>query len=752
MNSPTPLKKNLLIVSTALVGLLTVIYGASWVMLERSLKSAELQNTHQAVEHVQGLLEQTSIDFTGRFSDWSAWDDTYEFVKNKNPDYIASNLAPESLAKMEVDVVLYFNSQRQLVYGIAIDRKTKRQLPEIPQSILGQITSDSPLLRSPEQSEPQTGLLILSEGLMLITAQPILTTRQAGPIRGTIVFGRYLDVQKLQTLENWYHLSLTPKQDPAIDKSIASELLTNSIVTRTLNSQAIAAYASFRDIYDRPTLLLEIDVPRRIYQQGQTNLQYLLLALMLAGGTFGASALLLLNRQSRLYQQIQDLNTALESKVEYRTFQLSQALSFEALLKRITDKVRDSLDETQILQTAVEELARGLLVECCDTALYNLEQETTTIVAESVVNLPPAKGSIISMSAFPEIYSRLLKGKYVHCCNMNPPEIRPLDKQVTVLACPIFDDRGVIGDMWLYSHAGVTFSEAEIRLVQQVTNQCAIALRQARLYQAAQAQVAELEGLNRLKDDFLSTVSHELRTPMSSIKMAIQMLEISLGVETLSGSEDSRVARYFQILHDECEREIRIINDLLDISRLEAGGETLVVSTINPEEWLLRLVDPFIERTQRQQQHLSIDIAKDLPAFTTDLSKLERIISELLNNACKYTPAGERIELIVTPSQSSETSNGTDSLTFRMMNSGVNLNPEDLAHVFDKFYRIPRNDPWKHGGTGLGLALVKKLIIYLGGSIQVGTIADQICFQVVLPNLSTSDEAETPLQVYSKSL
>jgi signal transduction histidine kinase/sensor domain CHASE-containing protein len=746
MNRIKPSNKNLVVVSTALISLLTLIYGVSWTVLDRSLKSAELQTTRQAVESVQGLLSQKNADFSGRFVDWSSWDDSYKFVEDRNPDYIQSNLAPEALRKMQVDVVLYFNASRALVYSVALDQDTKQVLPELPPSIKGRVSSDSALLRSPEEMEPQTGLLVLPEGLMLVTAQPILDTRQKEKMRGTLVFGRYLDLKKLQDLVNQHQVSLEPKEKRmTLDAEILITLSQPAIAIRALDDQKISGYTYLKDVYGHSNLLLEVTIPRHIYHQGQANLRYLLIALVIIGSIFWVIFLLLLSRQSRLYQKVQFLNNALETQVEERTYQLSQALNFEALLKRITDKVRDGLDETQILQTAVEELARGLLVECCDTALYDFEQNTSTIVAESVVNLPPAQRAVISMSALPDIYNLLLDGKYVHFCNLDPLEIRPIDKQIAVLACPIFDDRGVIGDMWLYSYAGATFSETEIRLVQQVTNQCAIALRQARLYQAAQAQVAELERLNRLKDDFLSTVSHELRTPMASIKMAIQMLEISMASESISTDPQvSRVGRYFTILNDECEREIRLINDLLDISRLEAGGETMVFSTIVPEEWLMRFVDPFRERTRRQEQRFEVAIAPNLPDFTTDLSKLERILSELLHNACKYTPSGEQIQLIATPAK--------DAISLQVINSGVSLSPSDLELVFEKFYRVPKNDPWKHGGTGLGLALIKKLVHYLGGTIHATAPHNQVSFQVILPNAGVHPEVEAVLQVLSRSL
>ncbi|MBV9385639.1 MAG: GAF domain-containing protein, partial [Chroococcidiopsidaceae cyanobacterium CP_BM_ER_R8_30] len=198
---------------------------------------------------------------------------------------------------------------------------------------------------------------------------------------------------------------------------------------------------------------------------------------------------------------------ALEHQVQERTRQLQQALDFEARLKRITDKVRDSLDESQIVQAAVKELALGLSVGCCNIALYNLEQGTSTICYEYAISIPASQGRIAQMANYPELYRQLLQNQYFQFCSIVP---HPYRGRVAMFASPISDDQGVIGDLWLINQKDHVFSESEIRLVQQVTNQCAIAIRQARLYQAATAQVAELEKLNRLKDDFLSTVSHEL--------------------------------------------------------------------------------------------------------------------------------------------------------------------------------------------------------------------------------------------------
>ena len=419
---------------------------------------------------------------------------------------------------------------------------------------------------------------------------------------------------------------------------------------------------------------------------------------------------------------IKQLNTDLERQVQERTAQLQRSLDVIALLNRITDKIRDSLEQEQIVQTAVKELNLGLAASCCNAALYDREQGTSTVCYEYTTTGFSLKGRVSQMADYPELYDQLLQGQYFQFCSTVP---NPVRGHVTMLACPILDDQGVLGDLWLVKQKHLTFDAQDIQLVQQVANQCAIALRQARLYLKAQTQVIELERLNRLKDDFLSTVSHELRSPMANIKMAIQMLAVVLGQTGILDIETSKAARYFQILRDECQREISLINDLLDLSRLEAGTETSILTTLDLQTWIPKIVGPFLERADRQQQHLAVDIATGLPPMTVDQSHLERILTELLHNACKYTPAGETIT--VSAHVKAET------VQFRISNSGVEIAANERDHIFNKFYRIPGNDPWKHGGTGLGLALVKKLVDHLGATIWVESGLEQTTFTLQCP-------------------
>jgi signal transduction histidine kinase/pSer/pThr/pTyr-binding forkhead associated (FHA) protein len=284
----------------------------------------------------------------------------------------------------------------------------------------------------------------------------------------------------------------------------------------------------------------------------------------------------------------------------------------------------------------------------------------------------------------------------------------------------------------------------ELNLVETIADQCAIAIHQAQLYRQVQdlntdlerqvqertgqlrQKMQELERMNLLKDDFLSTVSHELRTPMSNIKMAIHMLN--------QFPLEERQTRYVKILEAECSRETELINDLLDLQRLEADTEPMPTETLTIAEWLPGVLEPFQSRTSDRKQTLTLECHPDLVTVQSNRVSLERILAELLNNACKYTPDGGEVYFKIVLSQTA-----TPTVRLQVTNQ-AEIPASELPRIFDKFYRVPNADPWKQGGTGLGLALVQKLVEQLQGKINVTSSNGQTTFTVDLPQSTPESE------------
>lgn len=442
-------------------------------------------------------------------------------------------------------------------------------------------------------------------------------------------------------------------------------------------------------------------------------------------------------QQAELYRQLQTLNSNLDHQVQKRTQDLQQALNLEAILQRITDRVRDSLNEHSILQSTVQEVTQGLGTLGGRISLYDLSAHQSRVYYEYSELSCAYVGQTISMADDPQLYQPLLERQTVHYCPCWPD---PLWGKQSFLVYPIFDDQGALGDLCLFDHCDRSFSVQERRLVQQVASQCAIALRQSRLYRAAQQQVDQLERLNHLKDEFISTISHELRTPIANIRMATQVIEIVLKQLGLLDAHE-HLARYLSILHEEGQRELDLINDLLDLSQLEVGGQSDALELLDLKQWLPHLVDSFSDRVQQHHQLLLLDLPDNLPILQIESLYFERVLLELLNNACKYTPAEGSIQLTVRARR--------QGIELQLANTCLNLSPDECEKMFDTFYRIPSRDPWKHGGTGLGLALVKKLMVRLEGTIQASSQDNQVTFTLWVPIL---DEDSASPEIGSRDL
>ena len=403
--------------------------------------------------------------------------------------------------------------------------------------------------------------------------------------------------------------------------------------------------------------------------------------------------------------------------------ELQQALDFEALVRRITNKIRDSLDESFILQTATQELGEILHLSSCQIELYDSEQKTATIAYEHSITLPQCQGETRHFADFPELYRQLLQKIPIQLVE-KIPQFNPQGIQVTRLACPIFDDRGIIGNLWGLRPPGEVFTELEIQLMQQMASQCAIAIRQARLYAASNQQIEELAKLNQLKDDFLKTISHELRAPMSSIQLAAQTMESLLATKP-NPKNSPTFNRVVKIFHESCQRQKQLLDDLLTLCYVDAKAKTIAPELVDLHFWLSELTQLFFRRTQNQKQELILDLSEENLEIFVDPLILERIIRELLNNACKYTPAAGRITIQTTATE--------QEISICIINTGVEISPEEQELIFNQFYRIPNNDPWQYGGTGLGLTLVKKLAQILEASIDVESENDQTIFCVRFP-------------------
>jgi signal transduction histidine kinase/pSer/pThr/pTyr-binding forkhead associated (FHA) protein len=428
--------------------------------------------------------------------------------------------------------------------------------------------------------------------------------------------------------------------------------------------------------------------------------------------------------------------------------QLRHQAQREAIINRIVQAMRGTMVTAEVLQITVGLLLEALEASHCIIVQNNSDGELVNhYVSHTAVgryDLIQGNDRILRLCQ-----PALTEGNQVVLTEDDSQldlEILAISQQcqiASVLITPLIYLQNDLGSITLFqknnpnNNTPREWNMDERGLVKTIADQCAIAIHQAQLYQKVQdlnadlerqvqertaqlqQKMRELERLNSLKDDFLSTVSHELRTPMSNIKMAIHMLN--------QFPLEQRQKRYIDILSAECARETELINDLLDLQRLEAGVNPVGVEDLRLQDLMPRVLDPFISRSAERGQNFSSECDPNLPSIKSDRACLERILAELLNNACKYTPQGGevslRVEFVPEP---------RESLRFKVCND-AEIPEHELPRIFDKFYRVPNSDPWKQGGTGLGLALVKRLVEQLQGGIKAHSSEGKTTFTVEMP-------------------
>jgi len=275
----------------------------------------------------------------------------------------------------------------------------------------------------------------------------------------------------------------------------------------------------------------------------------------------------------------------------------------------------------------------------------------------------------------------------------------------TSLGTPLLRQGVPIGVILIRRTEVHPFTDKQIALLKTFADQAVIAIVNVRLFNEIQEKSKQLEAANRHKSDFLARVSHDLRTPLNSImgftRIVLRRMESQLPALQKENLQKVLISS---------EHLLTLINELLDLAKIDAGKMEVIADTFRVEDVInmtAATVEPLLKNASVQ---LVRDIAPGLPPIKTDRDKLKQILLNLLSNSAKFTEQGEiRI--------SAARQNG--SLKLAVSDTGIGMKPEALEHIFEEFQQAEKTTSAKYGGTGLGLAIVKKFINLMGGDIVV---------------------------------
>lgn len=214
--------------------------------------------------------------------------------------------------------------------------------------------------------------------------------------------------------------------------------------------------------------------------------------------------------------------------------------------------------------------------------------------------------------------------------------------------------------------------------------------------------VTEIHEQQELKRGVVSTVSHQLRTPLTSLRMSIHLL-----LEERVGRLNDKQTELLMAARDESERLVTIINDLMDLSRIESGKSRLAPEPVSPQALIRDAIEPFLPAAKDLGVTLVNAVSDDLPEILADPEKINHVLANLLSNALRFTRPGGSVTIGARPE--------ADHVLFLVEDTGESIPAEHLGHLFEQFYRVPGQD--EKSGVGLGLAIVKEIVQAHGGEV-----------------------------------
>jgi len=279
------------------------------------------------------------------------------------------------------------------------------------------------------------------------------------------------------------------------------------------------------------------------------------------------------------------------------------------------------------------------------------------------------------------------------------PIVPGMKAQLTV---PIRREARVIGAIALESPASTNFTPERVAAVERLANHAAIAIDNARLFE-------QVQSANDAKTEFISFVSHELRQPITSIKGYADLLSKNIG-----GQLNEQQALFVDVIRANITRMDRLVQDLLDVSRIESGKLRLEIEPVAPAEITYEATQAFEQAIALKDQHLHIDVSPDLPPVMGDRGRLIQVLTNLLSNANKYTPEGGHISVRATVAKTDNR-----AVNWQVSDNGIGMTQDEVSQLFTKYFRSKNDIVRNVQGTGLGLVITRSIVELHGGHMAV---------------------------------
>ncbi|HET6466314.1 MAG TPA: ATP-binding protein [Nitrospiria bacterium] len=392
--------------------------------------------------------------------------------------------------------------------------------------------------------------------------------------------------------------------------------------------------------------------------------------------------------------KLQTSYTGLEQKVAERTKEL-------AVVNKITRTISSKLNITEIFDSICDEVKRLLDYDRISLVLLDDNQQQIALRLTKTNDIPtvvhdrpqPKTGTVIGRVV--DSQQPFIRADILEADEFAEDQLIKDEGLRSYIVVPIVSQNRSIGTLNLASRQPRTYVHRNLEILIPIAEQLAIAAETIRLFE-------QTKKLDQLKSDFVSKVSHELRTPLTSIKGFAEILLSYQDIDLKTRQE------FLTIINEESERLTRLINDILDISKIEAGKTEWHIQPLSPSEIVVHAVKSVRAMAVEKNLPIVIDVPESLPKIRGDRDQLIQVLDNLLGNAIKFSNSGH-----VTIQGVQE----DRAVRISVIDTGVGIPDADLQKIFDKFHHLGDTRTGKPRGTGLGLSICREIIQRLGGKI-----------------------------------
>jgi two-component system, NtrC family, sensor kinase len=410
-------------------------------------------------------------------------------------------------------------------------------------------------------------------------------------------------------------------------------------------------------------------------------------------------------------------NVRLFQELEARTRELGQSVGELKALGEVGQAVSSTLDLQTVLSTIVRHAVQlsgtdcGIIYEYDEPtqefhlrASYQMEVELVNAYQATPLRLGQGATGRAAETRVPTQIADLRQEQEFATRGMRPILSRLGYR--SLMAVPLLLEQKIMGALTVYRREAGDFSPGIVNLLQTFATQSVLAIHNARLFREIEDKSRQIEAANRHKSEFLANMSHELRTPLNAIIGFSEVLQ-----ERLFGELNEKQAEYTDDILTSGRHLLSLINEILDLSKVEAGRMELELATFDLPLAIDNARTFVRERAVKHGINLDVTIDERLGDFVGDERKIKQILLNLLSNAVKFTPEGGRIGI------SARQTDG--SVEISVTDTGIGIAPEDQPKIFEEFRQVGSDYAHKTEGTGLGLTLAKKFVERHGGKIWV---------------------------------